>query len=169
VFLHFVKTQMQELMRINRDALFAKLNALGDKHRMPCAAFIEACSNKPATDQRIISDYPRDMVILYERRRHFTLAGLIRFTQDGHLINYKNVCDWLGIVPDEHLIYKKELKKMMRDGLYIKQSLVKFLFGTRRAVQAPAVCTLAEFLDALTPQLLAEAPADKLAFLHSIK
>ena len=156
-------------MQINRDALFAKLNALGDKHRMPCGAFIEAVSNKPARDQRIISDYPRGLVFLHERRRHFTLAGLIRFTQDGHLINYKNVCDWLDIIPDPYLAYKKELKKMKRDDRYIKQSLVKFLFGTRRAVsQVPALCTVAEFLGALTAELLDLADADRLAFLHSI-
>ena len=64
--------------------------------------------------------------------------------------------------------YNKELKKMLRDNLYVTASLCKFLFGKRKSISSlSALCTLQEFLNALTVQSQQQAICDKLEFLKS--
>ena len=161
-----------EFLRINHNALFAKLNALnivqvGDMKLIPCGKFIECVSSAESRDKRIISDFTQEEVILYNRKRHFTPAGVLRYIEVGHLVNYKNVCDWLNVKPDPYYQYNRELKKMMRDNQYVTQSLNKFLFGKIRTIHGVGpTCQLSEFLDCLTLPLQTLADPDKLEFLQ---
>ena len=158
-------------MQINRDALFVKLNTLKiiqlDNERLiPCSAFIEIASSAVSRDKRIISDFGESEMILYERKRHFTTSGILKFLDSGHLINYINTCEWLKITPDPYYIYNKELKKMLRGNLYVTASLCRFLFGKRKSIASlNSHCTLKEFLNSLTIQTQQQALPDKLKFL----
>jgi hypothetical protein len=162
------------MMQINRDAMFAKLNTLKiiqldqNTRLIPCSAFIDMVSSAASRDKRIISDFTESEMILYDRKRHFTHAGILKFMDVGHLINYINTCEWLKITPDPHYTYNKELKKMLRDNLYVTASLCKFLFGKRKNISSlNSLCTLQEFLNALTVQTQQQAARDKLEFLNS--
>jgi hypothetical protein len=160
------------MMQINRDAMFAKLNTLKiiqldqNTRLIPCSAFIDMVSSATSRDKRIISDFTESEMILYDRKRHFTHAGILKFMNVGHFINYINTCEWLKITPDPHYTYNKELKKMLRDNLYVTASLCKFLFSKRKGITSLSpLCTLQEFLNALTVQTQQQATRDKLEFL----
>jgi hypothetical protein len=184
---------MNSLLEYNRVALFEKLNKVPyiqieqtrqaehqtehqaeqtrqtRWHLVLCDGIIDCCSHAASRDRRIISDFTADEVQIYKRRRYFTLTGLTRYTQDGHIVNYVNLCLWAGIIPDIYHEYNKLLKKIKKGPLFITISLIKFLFGRRVSVRGlNPTCTVVEFLQSLTITQEQEADQDRLKYLKQL-
>jgi hypothetical protein len=97
---------MDELKKINRYDIFTKLDnvTIQDTHIM-CNELIDIVSISKARDRRVINDYADDEIIVQmskingklHRYRYFTRKGLLRYIQEGHIYNYKNVCAYYGI------------------------------------------------------------------------
>ncbi len=133
------------LLNANKVALFAKLDGVQKIKELYVANdIIEAVSNKKGRDMNMISSYADDEVQIYtikratglKAMRFFTKKGLTRYIHEGKLFDYKNVCEYFGIEPNDKqaLEYKQYLETIYDTTTkkYKTSTLLRWLFNKRK-------------------------------------
>jgi hypothetical protein len=134
---------MEKLIELNKSHISAKLDAAKHLDDYVANDVIVAVSSSIERDKRIINDFGKDELYvksivrngLCRSVRLFTKKGIERYVKIGKIFDYKNVCKYFDIVPEdkEKAEFQQQLERIKKKGeLYYTSHILKWLFEKRK-------------------------------------